>query len=184
MALFEHYRRGAGRKARSFATIVLLALLVWLCYALLEYGNTRVDRLVGFEDAFFGKTLVGGGGALTEWMTWSLVFVLGFFVAGLVTLRWYLNRPQFADLLIATEAELRRVRWAARKEVMRATNVVLYFVFWFAMIMFVYDLTFSMAIGLMQRQDWKQVGWGRVVTMVLRLDSPVEPGSKKDTTQP
>ncbi|MBX3459575.1 MAG: preprotein translocase subunit SecE [Planctomycetes bacterium] len=86
-------------------------------------------------------------------------------------MRAWLNRPSFADLLIETEAELKRVRWAARKETNRATGVVLYFVLWFAIIMFVYDLTFTMGIGMLQGQKWSDVGWGRIVTMVFRLDS-------------
>ena len=170
MAMFESYRRGAGRKVRGFATILLLILVAWLSYSLLQYGNTRADRLFGFEDPFFGKQLVGGGGTLTEWVTPSVFIATGVFVLGLFVLRAFLNRPRFADLLIETEAELKRVRWAPRKEVQKATGVVLYFVFWFALIMFVYDLTFTMGTGLIQGKSWQQAGWGRIVTMVFRID--------------
>lgn len=172
MAMFESYRRGAGRRARTFASFTLLALVVWLAWAIFEYGNTRLDRLLGLEDPFFGKVLVSGGGALTEWITPSLFVGVGVFVAGVIGLRGWLNRPKFADLLIETEAELKRVRWAPRKDVSRSTAVVLYFVVWFAVIMLVYDLTFSLGVGVLQGQSWKNVGWGRVVTMVFRLDEP------------
>lgn len=170
MAMFENYRRGAGRRARTFATFILLALLAWFSFALLQYGNTRLDRLLGFEDPVFGKQLVTGAGSLTEWVTWSVVLAVGLFVVGLFALRAWLNRPKFADLLIETEAELRRVRWAPRKEVNRATGVVLYFVFWFALLMFMFDLTFTMGTGMLQGKSWNEAGWGRIVTMVLRLD--------------
>lgn len=170
MGMFENYRRGAGRKVRSFTAFLMLFALAWLSYALLEYGNTRLDRLLQLDDPMFGKQLVSGGGALTDWITPSAFLAVAVFIAGLVGIRMWLNRPRTADLLIETEAELRRVRWAPRKEVGRATGVVLYFVLWFALVMFVYDLTFTFAIGMAQGQKWNQVGWGKVVTMVLRLE--------------
>lgn len=178
MAMFENYRRGAGRKARSFALMLMLAILIWGCYAFFKYGNTRLDRLLGIEDAWFGKTLVTQGGQLTEWITPSLFVAMGLFVAGLAFIRWYLNNPRFADLLIATEAELKKVRWVPGADVKRATTVTLYYVFWFAAIIFAMDLTFSLIVGTLQQQHWKTVGWGRVATMVLRLDPPPgqEPG--------
>lgn len=176
MAMFENYRRGAGRKARSFALMLLLGTLVWGCYAFFEYGNTRLDRLFGIEDAWFGRQLVNKGGQLTEWITPSLFIALGLFVAGLAAIRWWLNTPRFADLLIATEAELKKVRWVPNSEIKRATSVTLYYVFWFAAIIFAMDLTFSLMVGTLQQQHWKTVGWGRVVTMVLRLDPP--PGTE------
>jgi len=170
MALFENYRRGAGRRARTGATFLLLSALAWMCYALMVYGNSRLDRLLGNESPFWSSTLMTQGGALTEWITPSFIAALVLFALLLAWLRAFMNRPKVADLLIETEAELKRVKWAPRKEAMRATTVVLYFVFWFAMVMFVYDLTFSMGIGMLQGQEWRQAGWGRVISMVLRLD--------------
>lgn len=172
MALFENYRRGAGRRSRTAATFLLLALLAWAAFAIVTYGNTRMDRLLGNENPFWGRALVTTGGNLTEWITPSFLLALVMFTAGVVFLRGFVNRPATADLLIETEAELKRVKWAPRKEATRATSVVLYFVFWFAVIMLVYDLTFSMGIGMMQGQSWDKAGWGRVVSMVLRLDPP------------
>jgi preprotein translocase SecE subunit len=170
MALFQNYRRGAGRRARSFATFLMLALIAWLSYALLEYGNTRLDRLLQLEDPFFGRQLVAGGGMLTDWVTPSVFLALVVFIIGTVILRMWLNRPRFADLLIETESELRRVKWATRKEVTRATGVVLYFVVWFSLILFVFDLTFVMGVGMLQGQEWYQAGWGRIIAMVFRFD--------------
>ena len=174
MAIFASYRRGAGRKTRAFATFLLIALLAWLSYSLLDYGNTRLDRLLGFEEPVFGKQLVSGASSLTEWVTWSVFIAVAVFVVGLFGIRAFLNRPGYADLLIETQAELKRVRWAPRKEVSRATGVVLYFIFWFALLMFVYDLTFTMGTQMLQGRSWNEAGWGRVVTMVLRLDDDEE----------
>ncbi len=172
MALFESYRRGAGRRSRGFATLLLVSLLAWLSYAIMSYGNTRFDRLLQLERPLFGQPLIAGGGELTDWITPSVFISLALFVGGMFLLRWWLNRPRFADLLIETEAELKRVRWAARKEVNRATGVVLYFVLWFAIVMFLYDLTFTMGIGMLQGQSWDQAGWGRIVTMIFPQLAP------------
>ncbi|GIK53597.1 MAG: hypothetical protein BroJett014_25700 [Planctomycetota bacterium] len=184
MAVFENYRRGAGRQARSFALLLLLGLLIWCCYAMFHYGNTRLDRLLGIDDPWFGSSVVKGGGPLTEWITPSLFIALGVFVAGLAGLRAYLNTPRFADLLIATEAELKKVRWASKPEVKRATAVTLYYVAWFAAIIFVMDLTFSFTVGVLQKQPWQNVGWGRVVTMVLRLDPPQDDTAPRRSETP
>lgn len=182
MALFESYRRGAGRRVRSFATFLLLLLLGWMCYALLDYGNTRLDRLFGFEDPFFGRQLIAGG-TLTEWVTPSVFIALGVFIVGLVLLRWWLNRPNYADLLIETEAELKRVNWAPRKEVNRAAVVVLYFTFWCTMLLFVMDLTFTMGTSMLQGRPWHYTGWGRLAAMVFRIDVDAEqPPEQPPTT--
>lgn len=167
MALFEHYRKGAARRARSFAAITLLVLVAWAAYAFLNYGNERLDRLIGREQPFFGKSLISGGGSLTEWVTISMIIALVLFLVGVWVVRWWLNRPKFADLVIETEAELRRVKWAPIKEVNRATVVVLYFVFWLSAILFMMDLTFGMGTGMLQGQSAKNVGWGRIYTMTL-----------------
>lgn len=113
-----------------------------------------------------------------------MFIALGLFVVGLAGLRWYLNSPRFADLLIATEAELKKVRWVPNSEIKRATSVTLYYVFWFAAIIFAMDLTFSLVVGTLQQQHWKTVGWGRVVTMVLRLDPPPGTEPAKAPTTP
>jgi preprotein translocase SecE subunit len=170
MALFQNYRRGSGRRARSFATYLLLAIVAWLSYALLVYGNTRLDRLLQLDDPFFGRQLVTGGGMLTDWITPSVFLAVIIFGICTVLIRMWLNRPRFADLLIETEAELKRVKWATRKEVVRATGVVLYFVVWFSLILFVMDLSFVSVVGMLQGQEWYQAGWGRIIAMVFRLD--------------
>lgn len=184
MAMFESYRRGAGRRVRTFATFLLVSLLAWMCYAMMQYGNTRFDRLLDFEDPVFGSPLISGGGTLTEWVTPSALIAVGIFAAGLIGLRMWLNRPKFADLLIATEAELKRVHWAPKKEVNKATVVVLYFVFWFTLLLFVYDLTFTMGTGMVQGKAWHEAGWGRLGAMIFRYDPNEEGDVAPDSATP
>lgn len=47
------------------------------------------------------------------------------FVGGFLAIRKILDRPRFADLLIETEAELRKVTWPTSKETYNASMVVI-----------------------------------------------------------
>lgn len=49
------------------------------------------------------------------------------------------NIPRFADFLIAVEAEMNKVSWPSRTELIRASLVVLFVVFLLAAVLFVYD---------------------------------------------
>lgn len=47
--------------------------------------------------------------------------------------------PRFADFLISVEAEMSKVSWPARGELMRASTVVIVVIFLLAVILFAYD---------------------------------------------
>ncbi len=49
------------------------------------------------------------------------------------------NIPRFADFLIAVEAEMNKVSWPSRTELIRASCVVLFVVFLLATVLFLYD---------------------------------------------
>jgi preprotein translocase subunit SecE len=49
------------------------------------------------------------------------------------------NIPRFADFLIAVEAEMNKVSWPSRAELIRASLVVLFVVFMLATVLFLYD---------------------------------------------
>ena len=51
-----------------------------------------------------------------------------------------INWPRFADFLISVEAEMDKVSWASKQELVRATAVVLVTMFFLAFILFAYDL--------------------------------------------
>ena len=50
------------------------------------------------------------------------------------------NIPQFADFLIAVEAEMNKVSWPSRGELIRSTMVVIFVIFLLAVVLFGYDL--------------------------------------------
>lgn len=49
------------------------------------------------------------------------------------------NYPQFADFLISVEAEMDKVSWSSRRELMRSTIVVLVMMFLLGGVLFMYD---------------------------------------------
>ncbi|MEK6233358.1 MAG: preprotein translocase subunit SecE [Planctomycetales bacterium] len=60
--------------------------------------------------------------------------------------------PQFADFLIATEAEMNEVSWPSRGELFRGSTVVLVTIFFMAAVLFGYDFfwrAFFMQIGVL-----------------------------------
>jgi preprotein translocase subunit SecE len=49
------------------------------------------------------------------------------------------NIPRFADFLIAVEAEMNKVSWPSKTELIRASMVVLFVVFLLSAVLFLYD---------------------------------------------
>jgi preprotein translocase subunit SecE len=61
------------------------------------------------------------------------------------------NWPRFADFLIAVEAEMNKVTWPSKDELVRASIVVMFTIFFLAMALFVFDIVwqaFFNAIGV------------------------------------
>jgi preprotein translocase subunit SecE len=64
-------------------------------------------------------------------------------LAAFVPLVWVcyrvVNIPRFADFLIAVEAEMNKVSWPSKPELIRASLVVLFVVFLLSAVLFLYD---------------------------------------------
>jgi preprotein translocase subunit SecE len=76
--------------------------------------------------------------------------VVGMLVAGLLFLLpgiWFayriVNYSRFADFLIAVEAEMNKVSWPTRPELIRAVAVVLFTVAFLSVVLFGYDLVWN-----------------------------------------
>ena len=67
------------------------------------------------------------------------------FLAGLGTLAFWLigRNPRSVDFLVATEAEMKKVNWSTRREVMGSTGVVITTMFAIAIFCFVCDRAFA-----------------------------------------
>jgi preprotein translocase subunit SecE len=63
------------------------------------------------------------------------------------------NMPSFADFLIAVEAEMNKVTWPSRAELIRSSAVVIFTIIFMAAILYGYDIFWKlllMALGVLQ----------------------------------
>jgi len=113
------YKRSQGRITRqvTFAAVALtIALGFW------RLSLTLTGKGLEFQFLLPGLLLVA-----SLWATYRLV-----------------NLPAFADFLIAVEAEINKVSWPTRPDLFRASIVVLIFIFSMAVILAVFDLSWSL----------------------------------------
>ena len=72
---------------------------------------------------------------------------LGILLAGIWIGFRLVHWPKFADFLIAVEAEMNKVSWSTRKEVVASTKVVIITVFLLAIILALVDAGFTFVFG-------------------------------------
>lgn len=122
------YKRSQGRIARqaTFAILFIGILLgAWRLYAY-EISASPPVRLVV-------PTVLAVAGA---WLAFRLV-----------------NLPNFADFLIAVEAEMNKVSWPTRGELVRSSLVVIFCIFFLAAVLFGYDLFWRSLLHLLKVID-------------------------------
>jgi preprotein translocase SecE subunit len=114
------YKKDQGRMARM--------AVFWSIAVLLYYGCTSLRQALAgsFKDslgqplfASFQKVPVLG----TQ-LTGALLISVVVFAAALVAVYRFLERPKYADMLIETETEMRKVVWPTPKEVFDSSLVV------------------------------------------------------------
>ncbi len=119
------YKRNQGRIVRqvTFAALAITLLLAaWQIWAVLQNRSGFLwSYLPGME---FLQYLIPGLLLLVGlWISYRLV-----------------NYPQFADFLIAVEAEMNKVSWPSKTELIRSSLVVIFMMFFLAFILFGFDL--------------------------------------------
>ncbi len=85
-----------------------------------------------------------------QWAVPLLLLVLGWWVSFRI-----INIPRFADFLIAVEAEMNKVSWPTRTELVRSSLVVIFVIFSLAGILFLFDMFWrfifsSSVLGILQ----------------------------------
>jgi len=119
--VFSIYKSGQGywtRVMTAWGTAVLvLAGCAWL------WGQLSVIR---------SNTIY--------WQAGVVAAIVAFFT---VLMYWRLNKPRIADFMIATEAEMKKVNWPSRREIIGSTWVVICGTFLIAALLFVVDLGFT-----------------------------------------
>jgi preprotein translocase subunit SecE len=119
MLHFGLYKRSQGRIARQATFLAIVALVA--------IGAWRVSQLTVASAAavkFGVPVLIVGVGALAAF--------------------WLVNYPKFADFLIAVEAEMNQVSWPSWPELYRASMVVLFTIFFLAVVLFGFDLAWRL----------------------------------------
>jgi preprotein translocase subunit SecE len=112
------YKRSQGRITRQI-TFAAIALTVAIgCWRLSEnLDQLRPELRFGIPAVLL---------ALSAWIAYRIV-----------------NFPNFADFLIAVEAEMNKVSWPTRSELIRASLVVLITIFVLATVLTIFDLFWS-----------------------------------------
>ncbi len=135
MAL-ELYKKGQGNTARASAYAIGALLIGFGAIRLFAtYNEPGVGVLISSVPVI---------GAVT--ISKVVAFAVG--IAGVIGLHYVLNRPKSVDLLIETEAEMRRVSWPTMKQVWNATLVVAFVTFLLAVTMSGLDLVIRQILGL------------------------------------
>ena len=141
--MLARYKPEQGRMVRMAA--------YWTCAALVLFGATSLHTLLVSQFDGLAST-IGGiripiiGADLTGALLISIALVATLM---LVLFRWQ-NTPKAADLLIDTEAELKKVSWPTLNEVINSSVVVIVFVL--------------ILMGYLAGTDWLL---GRVFTRIL-----------------
>lgn len=108
------YKRTQGRIARQVTcAVVWVAVIIMAWRVWTTFGPGSPARYY----------LAAGIVAVGLWVGYRLV-----------------NIPQFADFLIAVEAEMNKVSWPSRGELFRSTMVVIFVIFLLAIVLFAFDL--------------------------------------------
>jgi preprotein translocase subunit SecE len=109
------YKRSQGRIARQ---VTFAALLVGILLGAWRLSVFEIDA--GRPMQFILPSVLALAGA---WLAFRLV-----------------NLPSFADFLIAVEAEMNKVSWPTRGELVRSSLVVIFCIFFLAAVLFGFDL--------------------------------------------
>jgi preprotein translocase subunit SecE len=123
------YKRTQGKRVRQ-TTAALIVVWGWFgCWTLSAGPLMEYNREIRF-----GIPVVLA--AVLAWFAYRLV-----------------NMPQFADFLIAVEAEMKKISWPSLQECFRAATVVIFMMFMLAVVLFLYDqlwMKLFQAIGVLR----------------------------------
>jgi preprotein translocase SecE subunit len=99
--------------------------------------------------SFLGLMAVACAGAGWLWKEFEgMIYVQGIAAAIMVLaalgVGWYLlNKPRIVDFMIATEAEMKKVNWPSKRDIVGSTWLVIAGTFMLAILLFAIDLVFS-----------------------------------------
>lgn len=127
--MFKPSQGKVVRQVTFFALWLLTALLAW------EIGS--------YAPAILEAMGVQTRDAPAIYLTFGILTLIGAWVSYRA-----INMPIFADFLIGTEAEMRKVTWPTRQELVRGSVVVMVVILGLAASMFVFDLIWAWIFNL------------------------------------
>jgi preprotein translocase subunit SecE len=126
----EIYKRSQGRLVRQFT-----CLAIWIAFGLAAW------RMFELRNFLFGNLPMWAGFALP-----GIVLAAGLWIGYRIV-----NLPTFADFLIAVEAEMNKVSWPSRTELIRASMVVIVLMFGLTIVLFTYDFVLNWLLSQVLR---------------------------------
>lgn len=162
----ELYKRNQGKRARQLTAAAIGAFSFWGLMVMAERMKaSAMDETPWVQ--WLAHTIRLTPDALADLIAYGLPFLL-MFAAGWGVFR-LVNYPRFADFLIATEAEMAKVSWASKQELIRSTIVVLSSMLLLAVFLFVVDwawVNLMQLIGVLRSPDELETAW---LTAMARL---------------
>jgi preprotein translocase SecE subunit len=125
------YRAEEGTKVRGTLTFFIGSLLFYGIYSLYNWlaGGWWSQKIPGLEDALG-----------TEFsLDYRLLIVLPLLIGAVIGLYYLYNNKRWADFLVETEAEMKKVSWATRRQVVNESMVVVLTVLVLAIYIFSVD---------------------------------------------
>ena len=116
--LHELVQVGIYKKSQGRITRQITCLVVWIVFALGAWRLMEAGWLPGASRYYIPGLILAAG----LWLGYRLV-----------------NLPTFADFLIAVEAEMNKVSWPSRTELVRSSTVVIILIFGLTLTLFAYD---------------------------------------------
>lgn len=121
------YKKTQGKVARQLTFFALAIIFV--------IGAWRVSQEFWISGLFTGAEYAAAGVIL---------------VAGLWFCYRLVNIARFADFLIAVEAEMNKVSWPTKQELVRSSIVVIFIIFFMAALLYGFDLVWEYLFRLLR----------------------------------
>ncbi len=135
MSAFFHEMMRAGVYKRSQGRITRQVTFAALAVAFAVGAWRLSEELVSFDPGFRLGLSDAVFFGLLHYAVPGLLLAVGWWVSYRAV-----NLPSFADFLIAVEAEMNKVSWPSRSELIRASLVVLFTIIFLALVLYVYDV--------------------------------------------
>ncbi|MBR5710030.1 MAG: preprotein translocase subunit SecE [Thermoguttaceae bacterium] len=120
----DFYKRSQGKKVRQGTAYAL-----FIIFLVAAYKSTIMLRNVSWGNESIAYISGGLLVALGAWLAFRVV-----------------NWPRFADFLISVEAEMNKVSWPTRSELIRSSVVVLIVLFILAIALLIFDFFWTLLI--------------------------------------